>query len=335
MLSSPSPLISVIVAAYDLQGTLATCLQSVLGQSYRDIEVIVVADQSPECPAGVVGAAELEDGRVQIVRLDAVASVGAARNAGVARATGEYLLFLDADHVLWDGTLQAMADRLRTCEWPELLLFGHTRLHRGRSWPGGAAELLAGQGANAFSPAEQPQLFGAPAYMWDRLVRRDLWVRTGAGFPDGLHEEIAVQHRLMLAAASAAVLKWDCAQLRRRHTAHPAGGPNGSHFDVFDRYEESFALVEAYDRPDVVPHLFTRMIRQYLFLLALSDCLPRAQRSDFFQRATAHYQRFVPEGYERPAGKEGMKFQLVANGGYAAFQTARMPAVARVVLSRS
>jgi CDP-glycerol glycerophosphotransferase len=77
------------------------------------------------------------------------------------------------------------------------------------------------------------------------------------------------------------------------------------------------------------------MVRQYLFLLALSDCLSRAERPDFFARAAAHYQRFVPEDFERPAGKEGVKFQLMANGGYAAFQTARVPAVARVVLSRS
>ncbi|WP_160311136.1 glycosyltransferase family 2 protein [Streptacidiphilus anmyonensis] len=330
-----SPLISVIVAAHDLQGSLTTCLQSVLAQSFRDIEVIVVADPSPECPSDVIGAAEREDERVSVVRLDTVASVGAARNAGAARAAGAYLLFLDADHVLWDGTLQAMADRLRTCDGPDVLLFGHTRLHRGRSWPGGAAELLAGQGTTAFDPAGQPQLFGAPAYMWDRLVRRDLWLRAGASFPDGLHEEISVQHRLMLAASTAVVLKWDCAQLRRRHTAHPVGGPDGTHFDVFDRYEESFGLLEAQGRSDVVPHLFTRMVRQYLFLLALSDCIPRSRRQDFFQRAAAHYQRYVPEGYERPAGKEGVKFQLLANGGYAAFQTARVSAVARGVLSRS
>jgi CDP-glycerol glycerophosphotransferase len=328
-------LISVIVAAYDLQGTLATCLQSVLGQSARDIEVVVVTDQSPECPAGVVGAADLEDDRVSVARLDTVASVGAVRNAGAAHATGEYLLFLDADHVLWDGTLRALADRLQTAERPDVLLFGHTRLHRGRSWPGGSTELLAKQGAKPFAPAERPELFGAPAYLWDRLIRRDLWVRSGASFPDGLHEEIAVQHRLMLAASTAAVLRWDCAQLRRRHTAHPAGGPGGSHFDVFDRYEESFALLESYGRQDAASFLFTRMIRQYLFLLALSDCLSRSERPDFFARAAAHYQRYVPEGYERPAGKEGVKFQLMANGGYAAFQTARMPAVARVVLSRS
>jgi CDP-glycerol glycerophosphotransferase len=328
-------LLSVIVAAHDLHGTLGTCLQSVLGQSFRDIEVVVVADRSPECPASLDGMAELRGDRVSLVRLDGVVSVGAVRNAGVARATGEYLLFLDADHVLWDGTLRAMADRLHAADAPEVLLFGHTRLHRGRSWPGGSADLLAQQGAEPFAPADRPQLFGAPAYLWDRLIRRELWIRSGASFPDGLHEEIAVQHRLMLAADTAAVLRWDCAQLRRRHTAHPAGGPNGSHFDVFDRYEESFGLLETHGRQDVAPHLFTRMVRQYLFLLALSDCLSRAERPDFFARAAAHYQRFVPEGFERPAGKEGVKFQLMANGGYAAFQTARVPAVARVVLSRS
>ncbi|MEY9874865.1 hypothetical protein ABH931_004365 [Streptacidiphilus sp. MAP12-33] len=330
-----SPLISVIVAAHDLQGGLATCLQSLLGQSFRDIEVILVADPSPECPAGVVGAAELDDDRVTVVRLDAAAGIGPARNAGARQATGSYLLFLDSDHVLWDGTLQALADRVRSLDGPDVLLFGHTRLHRGRSWPGSATELLSGQGAKPFSPAEQPELFGVPAYIWDRLIRRELWTASAAAFPEGQHDEIAVVHRLMLRATTVAVLKWDCVQLRRRHTAHPAGGPQGSQLDVFTRYEESFALLAEHGRADAAPCLFTRMIRQYLFLLGLSGCLTRSERPRFFQRAAEHYQRFQPEGYERPAGREGVKFQLLAGGGYAAFQTARLPQVARGVLSRS
>ncbi|SEL47172.1 glycosyltransferase family 2 protein [Streptacidiphilus jiangxiensis] len=330
-----SPLISVIVAAHDLQGGLTTCLQSVLAQGFRDIEVIVVADASPDCPSGVIGAAESDDDRVTVVRLDFVAGIGALRNAGAERARGSYLLFLDSDHVIWDGILEAMADRVRTLDSPDVLLFGHTRLHRGRSWPGGAAEVLSVQDAKPFSSVEQPQLFGVPAYIWDRLIRRELWTATGVAFPDGMHEEIPVVHRLMLDAASVGVLKWDCVQLRRRHTVHPAGGPEGSQFDVFGRYEESFALLAEHGRVDAVPFLFTRMVRQYLFLLNLSGCLGRSERSRFFQRAAEHYQRFQPEGYERPAGREGVKFQLLGNGGYAAFQTARLPNVARGVLSRS
>ncbi|WP_084714489.1 glycosyltransferase family 2 protein [Streptacidiphilus rugosus] len=329
-----SPLISVIVIAHDRQGGLEGCLQSILCQSFKDVEVVVVADESPECRPAVVEAFARSDERVSLVRLDGVVGVGRVRNAGADRATGRYLLFLDTDHILWDGTLQAMADRLRTCDEPDVLLLGHTRLHKGRSWPGAAAELLAGLDSRPFDPADRPELLGAPAYVWDRLIRRDFWAAQALSFPEGLHEEVAVVHRALLAADRVAALKWDCVQIRRRHTQHPAGSPGATHFDVFDRYEESFGLLGEYARTEAAPFLFTRMVRHHLFLLHLSGCLARSERPQFFRRASEQYQRFVPGGYERPQGREGVKFQLVAGGGYGAFQSARIPQLARGVLSR-
>ncbi|WP_441245131.1 glycosyltransferase family 2 protein [Kitasatospora sp. McL0602] len=329
-----SPTISVIVAAYDLQGHLENCLKSILTQSFRDVEVIVVLDRSAECPAELVDAYAQRDGRVSVVRLDDSAGIGRIRNAGAERATGDYLLFLDSDHVVMSGTLQAMADRLRADD-PDILLFGHTRLHRGRSWPGAAAGLLAQQGSQPFAAADQPELFGAPAHAWDRLFRRDLWTRQALTFPDGLHEEIAVVHRAMLAAERITVLKWECVQLHRRHTQHPAGSPGGTHFDVFDQYEESFGLLKERSELDAAaPFLFTRMIRHHLFLLNLSGCLSRTERPQFFQRASEHYRRFLPDRYERPDGREGVKFQLVASGTYNAFGAAKLPNLARSVVSR-
>ncbi|MDT0468995.1 glycosyltransferase family 2 protein [Streptomyces gibsoniae] len=330
-----SPMISVIVAAHDLQGHLEDCLRSVLTQTFLHVEVIVVLDPSAHSPADLVNTYAQRDERVSVVRLAEAASIGRIRNAGAEQAAGDYLLFLDSDHIIWGETLQVMADRLRAADHPEILLFDHTRLHRGRSWPGAAKGLLAQQVRQPFTPIDQPELFGAPAYAWDRLIRRELWIRQALAFPDGLYEEIPVVHRAMLGADRIAVLKWECVQIRRRHTQHPAGSPGGTHFDVFDRYEESFSLLK--DRSDldaVAPFLFTRMVRHYLFLLNLSGCLSRPQRPRFFQCASEHYRRFVPDRYEHPDGREGIKFQLVASGTYGAFEAAKVPNLARSIVAR-
>lgn len=330
-----SPMISVIVAAHDLQGQLEACLNSILNQSSRDVEVVAVLDQSAECPADLVDDYARRDGRVSVVRLTGVVGIGRIRNAGAERAAGDYLLFLDSDHIIGGETLQAMGDQLQSADEPDVLLFGHTRLHRGRSWPGAAAGLLARQGREPFASIDQPELFGAPAYSWDRLIRRDLWIRQELAFPDGLHEEVTVVHRAMLAADRVAVLKWNCVQIRRRHTQHPAGSPDGTHFDVFGRYEESFDLLEERDALDVVaPFLFTRMIRHYLFLLNLEGCLSRSERPQFFERASEHYRRFLPDGYEHPESREGVKFQLVASGRYSALKAASLPQRARSFVSQ-
>ncbi|MFD1275859.1 glycosyltransferase family 2 protein [Streptomyces kaempferi] len=215
MIMRTSPMISVIVAAHDLQGQLESCLRSILNQSFRDLEVVAVLDQSPECPANVVDDYAQRDGRVSVVRLKGVVGIGRIRNAGAEHAAGDYLLFLDSDHIVRDTTLQAMADQLQATDEPDVLLFGHTRLHHRRSWHGAAAELIAQQGRESFAPIDLPELFGAPAYSWDRLFRRDMWTRQHLSFPDGLYEEVSAVHRAMLAADRIGVLKWNCVQIRR------------------------------------------------------------------------------------------------------------------------
>ncbi|MFI1524345.1 glycosyltransferase family 2 protein [Kitasatospora cineracea] len=324
------PLITVVLPAYDEQGQLKECLDSLLGQSFPEFEVIVVQTPSEHCPERLVEAYELRDARVRVLRLDAETGIGRARMAGAAHARGEYLLFLDADHLLPEDAFEAMEARLAETGEVDVLLFGHNREYRGKLWPGNAAELLAAAGPAVFSPAEHPELFGAPPLAWDRLMRSG----TIPAFPDGFYEEVSAVHRSLLGAARVAVLDRECVTIRRRHTLHPAGSEGATHFDVFDRYESTFELLDAQPAEaepvtaTVRPHLFTRMIRHYLFVFDLPGCLTRAERPQFFQRAAEHYKRFLPSGYRRPEGREGIKFSLLASNSYATFEVAKFSRLA-------
>ncbi|WP_371483196.1 glycosyltransferase family 2 protein [Kitasatospora sp. NBC_00315] len=330
----PSPLISVVLPAHDQQKQLSDCLDSLLSQSFRDIEVILVVDRSPEAADGPADAYAARDPRVDVLRLNAAVGIGRARNAGAARAGGEYLLFLDSDHVLPPEALHALADRLAVTGPVDVLLFGHTRHHGGREWPGGAQELLDPAGPEVSGPAARPELFGAPPHSWDRLLRRDLWTTRGLAFPDGHYEEVPLAHHAMLAAARIAVLPRECVRLRRRHTLHPTGSPGSSHFDIFGQYERSFELLDARPELDAVrPFLFTRMIRHYLFVFDLAGCVARAERPQFFQRASEHHRRYLPPGHPRPPGREGLKFSLLAAGSYPAFEVAKLSHLARAAVT--
>ncbi|MFE9421750.1 glycosyltransferase family 2 protein [Kitasatospora sp. NPDC006697] len=330
----PQPLLSVVVPAYDQQGQLSACLDSVLGQSFGGFEVIVVADRSPECPAGVAQAEG--DERVSLLRLNAAVGVGRARNAGAARASGRYLLFLDADHLVSPGAFLSLADRVREVPDADLLLFGHTRLHRGRVWPGAAEAALDRLGEEVFAPTERSELFGVPAQAWDRLISRELWIGERLAFPDGQYEEVSTVHHALLRARRAAVLPRELVQLRRRQTVHPAGSPGSTVFDLFDQYEQSFELLEGLSlatAQEVRPHLFRRMVRHYLFVLDLAGCVSRTERPQFFHRAAEHYRRLQPAGFQRPAGREGVKFSLLAGGSYSAFEVAKLTQIARTAVA--
>ncbi|MDH6113859.1 glycosyltransferase involved in cell wall biosynthesis [Kitasatospora sp. MAP12-15] len=336
----PEPLISVVLPAHDQQGQLSSCLDSILDQSFGGFEVIVVTDPSPHCASELSQA--VDEPRVTVLRLNAAVGVGHSRNAGAAHANGRYLLFLDSDHLVAPGAFLTLADRLRELEdssaepearQPDVLLFGHTRLQAGRIWPGAASALLAQAGPDAFGLSDHPELLSAPAFAWDRLISRGLWSAASLAFPEGRYEEVPLVHHAMLTADRLAVLDRELVQLRRRETVHPAGSPGSSHFDIFDQYERSFALLDARSEKSLHSALFIRMIRHYLFVFDLAGCVPRAVRPQFFHRAAEHYQRWVPDGFKRPGGREGVKFSLLAGGSYGAFELAKLSQIARTAVT--
>ncbi|MEV6208868.1 glycosyltransferase family 2 protein [Kitasatospora sp. NPDC051914] len=321
-----APLISVVLPAHDRNGQLKECLDALLAQSFRDFEVVLVVDTSPDCPERTADAYGMRDPRVAVLRLNAAVGIGRARNAGADRARGDYLLFLDSDHLLDPEALAALAERLEETGEVDVLLFGHNRLNREKLWPGGAEQELAAAGPEVTAAADRPELFGTPPLIWDRLLRRG----TVPPFPDGHYDEIPVVHATLLAARRVAVLPRECVTIRRRHTLHPVGSPGASHFDLFDQYARSFELLAGSPAAEALQaQLFTRMVRHYLFVFDLAGCVDRAERPQFFQRASEHYRGLLPDGYRKPDGREGVKFSLLSSGAYAAFEVAKLSHIAR------
>lgn len=97
-----NPLISVIIPIYKVEAYLHQCVDSVLNQTYQNLEVILVDDGSPDnCPE-MCNKYAAKDERVKVIhKLNG--GLSDARNAGLREATGEYVLFLDSDDY-WIGT---------------------------------------------------------------------------------------------------------------------------------------------------------------------------------------------------------------------------------------
>lgn len=89
-------LISVIIPVYNAEKFLKQCLDSVLGQTYENIEVIVVNDGSLDGSLTILKSYAKKDNRIHIVDQENQ-GVAVARNVGLANAGGDYILFVDAD----------------------------------------------------------------------------------------------------------------------------------------------------------------------------------------------------------------------------------------------
>jgi len=106
------PLVSVIIPAYNAQAFLRATLDSVLKQTYDNLEVVVVDDGSTDDTAAIAQAYAGRDGRLRLVS-KVNGGVSSARNAGIAEARGDYVAFLDADDVWHPEKIAAQMQVLR------------------------------------------------------------------------------------------------------------------------------------------------------------------------------------------------------------------------------
>jgi glycosyltransferase involved in cell wall biosynthesis len=91
------PLISVVVPVYNGEKTIRETIESVLNQTFKDLELIIINDGSKDATLEIVS--EIQDPRIQVFSYPN-AGLSASRNRGISQATGEYISFIDADD-LW------------------------------------------------------------------------------------------------------------------------------------------------------------------------------------------------------------------------------------------
>lgn len=104
-----NPLISVIVPVYNVEKYLARCVDSIVNQTYKNLEIIFVDDGSTDlCPQMCDDYAE-KDSRIKVVHKKN-GGLSDARNAGMAVATGEYISFIDSDDYVSDDFFECLLD---------------------------------------------------------------------------------------------------------------------------------------------------------------------------------------------------------------------------------
>ncbi|HEX8988337.1 MAG TPA: glycosyltransferase [Rhodocyclaceae bacterium] len=101
---SDTEVVSIVVPVYGVERYVGEAIRSVLSQTWAAFELIVVDDGSPDRSWEAISA--FSDPRLRAIRLPANRGVAAARNAGLAAATGEYIAFLDADDRMHPTRLQ-------------------------------------------------------------------------------------------------------------------------------------------------------------------------------------------------------------------------------------
>ena len=117
-----SPIVSIVLPIYNVERYLDRCVRSVVGQSYKNIEIILVDDGSEDSCPEICDAWALRDERIKVIHKKN-AGLGMARNTGIDNATGDYICFFDSDDYIREDAVERIVGCIgRT--GAEIVIFG-------------------------------------------------------------------------------------------------------------------------------------------------------------------------------------------------------------------
>lgn len=173
------PRISVVVPAYNAEKCLATCLDSLLVQSFKDFELIVVDDGSKDGTAAICDGYATKDGRVKVIH-KANGGVGAARNSGLEIASGEFVAFVDSDDSVLPDYLTNLIGHVS--EGIDLVISDARKICCGRTTEERYHPVTVQD--NDFDAIFANNVLHASP--WSKLYRRSVLQREGLGFPEDM-----------------------------------------------------------------------------------------------------------------------------------------------------
>ena len=181
------PTLSVIVPLYNVQNYLDDCVQSILSQSYRDLELLLVDDGSTDGSAALCDGYAQMDGRVKVFH-KTNGGVSSARNVGLEHMRGEFLIFADADDWFASDAFSKLMQDAATLS--DLTFYGsifHYADHEEQRSPGNHSysDFLALQHGllHLAYNKDCPDYIG---FTWNKLFRASIIREHGLRFVEGL-----------------------------------------------------------------------------------------------------------------------------------------------------
>ena len=181
-----NPLISVIVPVFKTEKYLRQCLDSVCGQTYRNLEIICVDDESPDRSGEILEEYARRDPRIKVIHRKN-GGLSAARNSGLAAATGEWIAGVDSDDWLepdiFEKAVPKLTDRV------DILVFGTRLVYEPGVKPCGFERYFELPEEGGLEPGDMRRT-RINVCFWNKLWRRSFIAENGIAFPEGLiHED--------------------------------------------------------------------------------------------------------------------------------------------------
>lgn len=290
------PKASVIVPVYNVKDYLEKCAASVLCQTEKDLELLLIDDGSTDGSGELCDVLARKDSRVRVIHQEN-RGLGGARNTGIEAAAGDWLLFVDSDDWLEPEVLEkALAAGEK--EGAEMVLFSFRSVDTQGKSLGEFHDRLPLE--VPFTAETQRDVFLASPCAWNKLYRRELFLRTGVRYPPRVwYEDIRTTLKL-LAAGGIVHLNY----VGYNYLQRPGSITNNinaeRNAEILEAFEDIFAWFRERDRFEQYRDELC-FLAVYHVLIAASVRVIRIDRKNpLIGRFRAYVQEQFPEYRQNP-----------------------------------
>lgn len=187
--------ISVIVPIYNAEDYLGACLDSILCQTYRDFELLLIDDGSPDGCGKICDEYSKDDERIRVFH-QSNQGVSSARNLGLSKSTGEFVLFVDSDDTIHSDLLSDVVKAVKK-HGVDIVIFHYQAIDtHGKILYSAHIDLLP---EVPFTMETNPKLLMTPASLCNKFIRKSLF-NDFVFPPDSWYEDLWMTPRIYLRA---------------------------------------------------------------------------------------------------------------------------------------
>lgn len=224
--------LSIIIPIYNVEKYLTECLESVLAQDSKKIEVIMVNDYSTDGSREIAASYKEKFHNATLIDHDSNQGLGPARNTAIKAAQGDYLMMLDSDDWLELSAVNILLKKIDRTPF-DLLQYGCNKVHQQK-----VESNLYIDFPTAHNSLKQKQntLLSIPNYAWLKLVRREFVAQHSLQFQNIYYEDIPWSIALTFAAKEIVFCNHSLYNYRQR-TGSIVYSQSPRHLDLLRAYK--------------------------------------------------------------------------------------------------
>lgn len=216
---SDKPLVSVIVPVYKVEQYLDQCVESIVNQTYKNLQIILVDDGSPDgCPQ-ICDKWARKDCRIEVIHQEN-RGLSVARNSGLKQAVGGWILFVDSDDLL---NISLVDLALSTSDGADIVIYDHLRAEEfDQSVISHTVHYVSDTVVTISGYQGMMEILREhiPSMAWRYIAKRNLYIENNIQFPVGrLLEDVATTYRLFYFSKTIAILPITLYYYRERQSS--------------------------------------------------------------------------------------------------------------------